>query len=85
MEHGRHIKVLGLGSAEALRRVSDNPRVRQIADEKIAKMLNEAAARLEIISHGLMKETGALCSGLAAGAASVKKRSLYETITISRY
>jgi len=53
--------------------VSDNPRVRQIADEKVAKMLNEAAARLEIISHGLVKEIQSLCTGLAAGASKVKK------------
>ena len=55
--------------------VSDNPRVRQIADDKIAGMLNESAARLEIISHGLVKEIQSLCSGLAAGASKVKKES----------
>jgi hypothetical protein len=48
--------------------VSDNPRVRQIADEKVAEMLNQAAARLEIISHGLVQEVRALCEGLAKGA-----------------
>jgi hypothetical protein len=38
-------------------------------------MLNESAARLEIISHGLVKEIQSLCSGLAAGASKVKKES----------
>jgi hypothetical protein len=66
---------------------SDNPRVRQIADEKVSEMMNQAAARLEIISHGLAKEIQTLCTGLAAGVAkesskeaSVKPSELSKTL-----
>jgi len=54
---------------------SDNPRVRQIADEKVSEMMNQAAARLEIISHGLVKEIQDLCTGLAAGAQKMSKEA----------
>jgi hypothetical protein len=50
---------------------AESPKVRQLAQEKISEMLNQAAARLEIISHGLMMEIEGLCAGLAQGAGEV--------------
>lgn len=63
---------------------SDNPRVRQIADEKVAEMLSQAAARIEIISHGLHEEVEALCAGLAAGAGAAPEEEAPKTASSPR-
>lgn len=53
---------------------TENPRIRQLAQEKVSEMLSQAAARLEIISHGLLKEVEELCGALEAGASRGAKK-----------
>ena len=46
-----------------------HPKVRQICQEKVSEIMNQAAARIEIISHGLLQELEALLAALEAGVA----------------
>lgn len=51
------------------------PKVRQLAEHKVHEIINQAAARIEIISHGLVQELEALIGGLEAGAARMASES----------
>ena len=52
---------------------ADNPKVRQLAQEQISEMINQAATRVELLSYTLRDEVEALLTNLEAGAKSAEK------------